>query len=209
MGWATLDLAGSYRAAFDLVLPDAVQVADPFHVVRVANQALDECRRRVQQDTLGHRGRKHDPLYRARRRLSMASERLSTSQRDRVLGLLAAGDPHGEVRTAWNAKETLRGVYDLDPDTAGEWIDEFILDTTDASMPPEVHRLGRTVRRWRSQILAWHRCRHTNGPTESMNNLAKRIKRVAFGFRSFANFRVRALLYAGRPNWALLDSITP
>lgn len=42
-----------------------------------------------------------------------------------------------------------------------------------------------------------------------MNNLAKRIKRVAFGFRSFVNFRIRALLYAGRPNWALLASITP
>ncbi len=42
-----------------------------------------------------------------------------------------------------------------------------------------------------------------------MNNLAKRVKRVAFGFRSFANFRIRALLYAGRPNWALLATITP
>lgn len=85
VGWATLDLAGSYRAAFDLVLADAVQVADPFHLVRVANQALDECPRRLQQDTLGHRGRRDDPLYRARRRLSIASERLSTTQRDRVL----------------------------------------------------------------------------------------------------------------------------
>ena len=42
-----------------------------------------------------------------------------------------------------------------------------------------------------------------------MNNLAKRIKRVAFGFRNFANFRIRALLYAGRPNWTILTSITP
>ncbi len=147
VGWATLDLAGSYRAAFDLVLPNATQVADPFHVVRVANQALDECRRRVQQETLGHRGRKDDPLYRARRRLSMASERLSDGQGDRVLGLLAAGDPHGEVRTAWNAKETLRGVYDLDPETAEVWLEEFIADTTDPDMPTEVQRLGRTVRR--------------------------------------------------------------
>lgn len=139
----------------------------------------------------------------------MAAERLTTAQIERVLGRLAAGDPHGEVHMAWSAKETLRGTYDLDPDTASEWIDEFIIDTTDPEMPPEVQRLGRTVRRWRSQILAWHRCRHTNGPTESMNNLAKRIKSVAFGFRSFTNFRVRALPYAGRPNWALLATITP
>lgn len=123
-----------------------------------------------------------------------------------MLGLLDAG---GEVRTAWHAKETLRGVYDLDPTTAKTWIDEFIADTTDASMPTEVQRLGRTVRRWQSQILAWHHYHFSNGPTESMNNLAKRIKRVAFGFGSFTNFRIRALLYASQPNWALLPSITP
>src|SRR4029434_7658121 len=42
-------------------------VMDPFHVVRLAGDALDQCRRRVQQATCGHRGRKRDPLYAARR----------------------------------------------------------------------------------------------------------------------------------------------
>ena len=42
-------------------LPDAVAVMDPFHVVRLAGEALDQCRRRVQQDTRGHRGRTGDP----------------------------------------------------------------------------------------------------------------------------------------------------
>ena len=54
--WATLDLSASYRTVYDTMLPDAVQVADPFHVVRLANVALDECRRRVQNDTLGPPG---------------------------------------------------------------------------------------------------------------------------------------------------------
>ncbi len=63
--WATLDLSTSYRTVFDTMLPDAVQVADPFHVVKLANTALDECRRRVQNETLGHRGRRDDPLGRA------------------------------------------------------------------------------------------------------------------------------------------------
>jgi transposase len=42
-----------------------------------------------------------------------------------------------------------------------------------------------------------------------VNNLIKRVKRAAFGFVSFRNYRVRALLYAGKPNWDLLDSVTP
>jgi transposase len=66
--WGTLDLSASYRAVFDTMLPQTVQVADPFHVVKLANTALDECRRRVQNETLGHRGRRDDPLWRARHR---------------------------------------------------------------------------------------------------------------------------------------------
>jgi transposase len=39
---------------FDAMVPDAIQVADPFHVVKLANTKLDECRRRVQNETMGH-----------------------------------------------------------------------------------------------------------------------------------------------------------
>lgn len=52
-----------YRAVFNTMLPDATQIADPFQVIKLANSKLDECRRRVQNETLGHRGRKTDPLY--------------------------------------------------------------------------------------------------------------------------------------------------
>ena len=56
-----------FKTAAAEELPQAVAVMDPFHVVRLAGDALDQCRRRVQQDTRGHRGRKDDPLYRSRR----------------------------------------------------------------------------------------------------------------------------------------------
>ena len=85
----------------------AGQIADPFHLIKVANQAMDECRRRVQNDTLGHRGRKDDPLYRCRRLLTKADERLDETGRNKLLGLLQAGDPRGEVRMAWHAKEVV------------------------------------------------------------------------------------------------------
>ena len=64
--WGTLDLSGAYRSAFTEALPRAGQVADPFHVIRLADDAVDETRRRIQNDTLGHRGRRGDPLYRIR-----------------------------------------------------------------------------------------------------------------------------------------------
>ena len=43
--------------------------------------------------------------------------------------------------------------------------------------------LGRTLRRWLAHITAWHEARVTKGPTEAINNLIKRIKRIGFGFR--------------------------
>ena len=101
-------------------------MADPFHLVKLANTKLDECRRRVQNETIGHRGRKDDPLYRARRLLTKAHERLDDRGDTKLLGLLDAGDPHGEVRMAWHAKEVVRSIYEItDPDLAGEFVDQL------------------------------------------------------------------------------------
>ena len=179
-------------------------------MIKHANSKLDECRRRVQNDTLGHRGRKDDPLYRGRRLFTKGHERLDDNGNAKLLSLLEAGDPRGEVRMTWHAKETLRGLYDIDdPDHAGSYLDELTDNMADESMPVEVRSLAGTLRRWRDQILAWHTAQVTNGPAETMNNLVKRIKRVGFGFRRFAHYRIRVLLYAGRRNWDLLATITP
>ena len=75
------------------------------------------------------------------------------------------------------------------------------------AMPPEIQKLGRTIRQWFDKICNFHMARVSNGPTESLNNLIKRIKRIGFGFRNFKNYRIRALLYAGKPNWRVLGSI--
>ena len=210
VAWATLDLSGAYKAVFDAALPGATQVADKFHVIKLANDRIDETRRRVQNETLGHRGRKDDPLYRARRLLTMAEERLGEKGDQKLKGLLRAGDPRGDVAVAWEAKEAVRELYGhQDRALALEWVDALSGDLTDTMRPPEVRSLGRTLKRWRLEITAWHACHFSNGPTEAVNNLIKRVKRVAFGFSNFRNYRVRALLYAGKPNWSLLGAITP
>jgi transposase len=208
--FATLDLSGPYRKVFTLMVPDAIQVADPFHLIKLANAKLDECRRRVQNETLGHRGRKSDPLYRCRRLLTKAEERLDVKGREKLTGLLRAGDPHGDVATVWQAKEAVRELYAHgDPDLALQWVTRLGRDLQDKDYPIEARSLGRTLVRWKHQIAAWHHAHVTNGPTEAVNNLIKRVKRAAFGFTSFRNYRIRSLLYAGKPNWDLLATITP
>lgn len=203
--WATLDLSGPYRKVFDTMLPNATQVADPFHVVKLAATCVDEVRRRVQNETCGHRGRKTDPLFRARRLLLMADERLDEHGQAKVRGLLAAGDPKGEVKDAWHAYQVVREIYTInDVDTGAAFVARLAADLRDQAGPPEVRRLGRTLTKWADQIAAWHRSHVSNGPTEAINNLVKRVKRTAFGMTRFRNYRLRSLLYAGKPNWSLL-----
>ena len=208
--WAVMDLSGPYRKAFGDTVPHAKQIADPFHVVKLANSTVDDVRRRVQNETTGGRGTKHDPLYRIRRLLAKAAERVTVRGRVKLVGLLAAGDPRGEVRDAWHAKETLRGIYRIpSPKTALRALDELTRDLQDETYSPELNKLGRTLRAWRTQITNWHRSHVTNGPTEAANNLAKLIKRVSFGITNFDHYRTRVLLYAGKPDWTLLHDLTP
>ena len=99
----------------------------------------------------------------------MARERLTSEQHDRLMGLLRAGDPRREVWFAWNAKEVVRQIYDhTDHELAAEWVDEIVRDFADREMPVEVRRLGRSIARWRDQIVAWHRSYVSNGPTEAI-----------------------------------------
>ena len=101
---------------------------------------------------------------------------------------------------AWHAKEVLRSIYDIpNAEVAAEFVAPLGADLQDDSCPVEVRSLGRTILRWRHQIAAWHQAKFTNAPTEAANNLIKRVKRIAFGFTRFRNYRVRVLLYAGPP----------
>ena len=114
------------------------------------------------------------------------------------------------MATTWHAKEAVRELYAHgDEATAREWIERLIVDMADRDNPIEVRSLGRTLARWRDQIVAWHRPTPQTARPSAANNLIKRVKRAAFGFSSFRNFRVRVLLYAGKPDWSLLETITP
>ena len=208
IAYGALDMSSAYAAVYSVTLPEVTQVVDPFHVVRWANKSLDDVRRRVQSEQLGHRGRKDDPLYRARRLLLRGEERLSQDAASRLRSLLELGDPTAEVALAHRVKERVRDFYrTADPAEARQMLEELMGHCLKKAMPPEIQRLGRTIKNWFDKICNHHLARITNGPTESLNNLIKRIKRIGFGFRNFRNYRVRALLYAGKPNWRVLGSI--
>jgi transposase len=173
-------------------------VVDHFHAVRLANAAVDQVRRRTQQATLGHRGRKPDPLYRIRKLLLNAAEQLTQRGRVGLRAGLAVGDPGGEVAAAWQGKELLRAVYAAVGTAAARATLDRFYRWADGVQVPELSRLARTVRAWEAEILAFHAtdgC--SNGPTEAVNLLIKKVKRVGHGFRNFSNYRLRLLLHCG------------
>ena len=195
------DLAESFRAGLSPHLDHATRVADPFHVVRAGNRCLDKVRRRVQNQTLGHRGRKGDPLYRIRKLLLAGDERLDDRGRNRLLLGLRVGDPHDEVLGAWLAKESVRDVYLTDdPKVAATLLDKAIAGCG-ADDVEEIRTLGNTLSSWHSEILAHHRTGASNGPTEGLNLCVKRIKRCGHGFKRFEHYRLRVLLHAGGVSW--------
>jgi transposase len=198
IGTVALDPWRGYASALVAPLGHATVVVDHFHTIRLANAVVDQVRRRTQQATLGHRGRTPDPLYRIRKLLLVAAEQLTQRGRARLRAGLAAGDRGGEVAAAWQGKELLRTVYAAaDLASARVALDRFYR-WCDGVHILELSRLARTVRAWQTEILAWHRTAGcSNGPTEAINLLIKKVKRVGHGFRNFTNYRLRLLLHCG------------
>ena len=138
----------------------------------------------------------------------IGEERLDDTAAQRLTSLLNLGDPDAEVAIAYRVKERLRDFYrERDPGTARAILTDLVEHCRRPAMPPELRKLGGTLHRWFDKICNYHLARISNGPTEALNNLIKRIKRIGFGFRNFDNYRIRALLYAGKPNWRVLRSI--
>ena len=138
------------------------------------------------------------------RMLLTAAEQLTERGRVRLWAGLSAGDPTGEVAAAWQGKELLRAVYAADGVVAARWaLARFYRWRDGVGVGvAELSRLARTVRAWEAEVLAFHATGScSNGPTEALNLLTKKVKRVGCGFRNFANYRLRLLLLHCGVTW--------
>ena len=194
-----MDGFGGYKNAATDAVPDAVTVMDPFHVVALAGHKLDLCRQRIQQDTLGHRGRTGDPLYRARRTLRTRLALLTDKQRSRLETVFAA-DEHVAVEVTWWAYQQIIAAYAAADRRRGKAALTAVIDRIRSGLPAgldELATLGRTLHRRRDDVLAYFEHRASNGPTEAINGRLEALRRNALGFRNLINYRIRSLLHCG------------
>jgi transposase len=181
-------------------LPDATAVMDPFHVVRLAGDALDRCRQRAQQQLHGHRGRKGDPLYAARRTLHTGADLLTGRQKAR-LDELFAEEGHVEVEATWAVYQRTVSAYRHPDRHQGRRVMQQLIASLATGVPAtlcELATLGRTLKKRSADILAHFDCPGTsNGPTEAINGRLEHLRGSALGFRNLTNYIARCLLEAG------------
>ena len=189
-----------FKTAAAEEVPDAVAVMDPFHVIRLAGDRLDDCRRRVQLATCGHRGKKGDPLYTARRTLHTGADLLTDKQKD-LLDNLFADDAHVEVEATWGVYQDMIAAYRAPDRPTGKKLMGALIDRVSTAVPTaltEIISLGRTLKKRAADILAYFdRPGTSNGPSEAINGRLEHLRGSALGFRNLTHYIARSLLEVG------------
>ena len=189
-----------FKTAAAEELPQAAAVMDPFHVIRLAGDALDVCRRRVQQDLHNRRGRKNDPLYKARRTLHTGADLLTDKQHTRLQALFC-DERHVAVEATWGIYQRMIAAYRTPEKTKGKNMMRTVIDTVASAVPAglrELRKLGRTLKKRAIDILSFFdRPGTSNGPTEAINGRLEHLRGSALGFRNLTHYIARSLLEAG------------
>lgn len=184
--WVCTDLKPSYRKVVQQVLPQAKVVVDHFHVIQDANRRLDQARILEQQDW-----RRSIPRW----PLVKNFERLTPKQELQLHSILHA---YPVIAAFYRLKEALRDLYAATSPAEANLLMDRIFTNAETSDIPELKQWARTLRAWRSELLAYFQNRISNGFTEGVHTKIKLLKRLSFGFRNLQVY-VRKMLLAFLP----------
>jgi transposase len=179
--YVVLDLCDPFKNFARSFFPNAQLVADKFHVLRLLSPAINRRRKAITGDRRS---------LEVRRWLLRNRTTLLPIQRFLLDQWLEQFPELGEV---YRCKELLHTLYRTRGTERAAQALTSLTDRMAHSSLPEIHTLRRTLLKWRSEILAYFGTGLTNGRTEGFNNKAKLVKRRAYGYRSFENYRLRLL----------------
>ena len=196
----SMDGFTGYASAVDAELPQARKVMDPFHVIRLAADKLDECRQRIQRATTGRRGRKDDPRYKRRRTLLTRCWLLTKHQWDKIEELWATDEDYEAVRVTWDYYQMMVCAYNQ-RGKDGKTCMENLINDLHEKLPAglkELKALGRTLWRRKDDILAYFDLGTSNGPVEAINGRLEHLRGIALGFRNLDHYILRSLIHSGQ-----------
>jgi transposase len=175
----SIDMSAGYENAVRAAVPDAEVCFDPFHVVKLANEAVNDVRRADWNAHAKSRTQTGKWLKGARWALLKAPERLTARQQTKLAEVQAAN--RGLYR-AYLLKEELRALYHLDDRSlADEHLTAWLAWASRSKLKPFV-KLARTIRRYRDGILAAIRLGLSNARLEGLNSKVRLISHRSYGF---------------------------
>jgi len=186
------DFAPSMRSFAREFFPNAIIIADKFHLIKLANNVVNMKRMEIVKDpsTTIIKSRKN-PL---RKMLLMNGKNLHFHQQRTLMHVF---DRHRELAAFYRVKEMIHELYRI---RGYKRARKHLIRITDfiASLHMEgLNSLRKTLMGWRVEILNYFKRRVTNGKTEGFNRKAKLIQRSAYGFKKFDNYRLK-LIYLCR-----------
>jgi transposase len=178
---AVIDMCDPFKKFIKDFFPNAITIADKFHVLRLLNPAINKARTEITGD------KRSNPV----RRLLLRNRHKLKYYECSALDLWLA--QHPKLKEIYWFKEAIHKLYR----TRGlQKVTEAFVRLTDQiakSSLKEIIKLRKTLMKWRKEILNYFVTGLTNGKTEGYNRLAKLYQYRAFGYRSFFNYRLRLL----------------
>jgi transposase len=179
--YVSIDMSSTYRSFVKLMFPNAEIIADKFHVLRLLNPAIMSEGKKIH----GHRQE-----LKTRRKLLRSRIKLDVDSRKDLDIYL---QDKSALRALYRVKEELFEFYRMKGKNRARWKLEKLIDKLKNSDLKRLKTLGRTLHRWRDELVNYFTFKITNGFTEAMNNTAKLVQKRGYGYKSFRNYRLRVL----------------
>ncbi|KIC72048.1 Transposase [Neochlamydia sp. EPS4] len=184
--FVAIDLWAPYRAVVEEMLPKAKAVADRFHVMQNLNQALDCCRKRAKQESIDQE------IWKDTKYILLKNRENLTEQQEDLLGKILELKP--DLKVYYKLKESFRSLFnDLnDRQTGREKLSAWVLNIV-RHKAAGYYEFVKTLLNWEENILNYFDKRVSSGFVEGVNNKIKVIKRKAYNFVNFENFRIKII----------------
>lgn len=176
-----MDLSEGYRSLSRALFPNAKITADKFHVLKLLVPAINRLRKKIAGD------RRRNPIGRL---LLRSRNKLSFPERSMINRFL---DPHEELRTLYEFKERIHGLYRTRGKERAANALNHILEDLKSHQSYDLKRLRYTLSRWKNEILNYFDSGLTNAMTEGFNNKAKLVRKMGYGYKSRENYKHRLL----------------
>lgn len=185
-----MDMWQPYRDAARTAFPDAVIIVDKFHVVRMANQAVETVRKTIRQSLSAsqRRGLMHDRFILLKRRHEL------DAVQEMLLQTWTTSFP--ELATAYQLKEAFFDIYTLQDRMVAEQVYHGWQASIPATIASAFQPLTAAIANWHTEVFAYFDHRITNAYAESLNSLIRRVDRAGRGY-SFEALRAKMLFSAG------------